>query len=323
LHKREILPALPADNLSTMIVALAGGVGAARFLRGLVRVVPLEQVAVVSNTGDDDTFHGLHVSPDVDTVIYTLAGVADEERGWGLAGETWQVMEALEDLGGETWFRLGDRDLATHLYRSDRLRAGATLSQVTAELADSFRVKARVMPMSDEPVRTVVRLEGGEEVSFQHYFVRLGHAVRVSEVRFDGAGDASPAPGVLESIQEAELAVICPSNPLVSIGPILSVPGVRAALARRRESVVAVSPIVAGVALKGPAARMMEELGLEVSVVGVARLYAEVAATLVVDEADAHLAAEVEEAGMRCVVSRTVMDSAIASENLARVVLSA
>ena len=290
-----------------MITAVAGGVGAARLLRGLVRVVPPEDVTAVVNTGDDTEVHGLHVSPDLDTVTYTLAGLNDDERGWGLAGETWAAMDALERLGGDTWFRLGDRDLATHLYRSERLRQGAALSTVTAEIAAALGVGARLLPVSDDPLRTHLTLAGGPEVTFQDYFVRRRHAVAVEAVRFSGADAARPGPGVLDALVRAELVVVCPSNPIVSVGPVLAVPGVRDALAARRDDVVAVSPIVAGAALKGPADRLMAELGHEPTVVGVARLYAAFAGTLVVDDADAALAARVEACDVRCVVAPTVM----------------
>jgi len=290
-----------------VITAVAGGVGAARLLRGLVRVVPPEDVTAVVNTGDDTEVHGLHVSPDLDTVTYTLAGLNDDERGWGLAGETWAAMDALERLGGDTWFRLGDRDLATHLYRSERLRQGAALSTVTAEIAAALGVGARLLPVSDDPLRTHLTLAGGPEVTFQDYFVRRRHAVAVEAVRFSGADAARPGPGVLDALVRAELVVVCPSNPIVSVGPVLAVPGVRDALAARRDDVVAVSPIVAGAALKGPADRLMAELGHEPTVVGVARLYAAFAGTLVVDDADAALAARVEACDVRCVVAPTVM----------------
>jgi LPPG:FO 2-phospho-L-lactate transferase len=306
-----------------VISAIAGGVGAARLLRGMARVVPPEDVTAVVNTGDDLVLHGLHISPDVDTVLYTLAGRNDDERGWGLRQESWRVMEALEQLGGEAWFRLGDLDLATHLYRTERLAAGASLSAVTAELAATLGVGMRILPMSDDAVRTRITLRDGPEVAFQEYFVRLRHDVAVSAVRFDGAPAASPAAGVLESIETAEVVVICPSNPIVSIGPILAVPGVGAALAARREQVVAVSPIVAGAAIKGPADRMLRELGHPSSVVGVSRLYARVAATLVIDEADAAQAGAVEACGLRCVVAPTVMHGAPEAAALARVVLGA
>jgi LPPG:FO 2-phospho-L-lactate transferase len=290
-----------------LITAIAGGVGAAKLLRGLVPAVAPKQVTAVVNTGDDTVVHGLYVCPDLDTVSYTLSGRADDERGWGLAGETWGAMDALEDLGGETWFRLGDRDLATHLYRTGRLRDGATLSEVTAELCDAMCVPARLLPMTDDPVRTRLTLRDGPEVPFQDYFVRLRHDVPVQSVRFDGAESSRPAPGVLESIEQAEAIVICPSNPIVSVGPILAVPGIADALSARRDNVVAISPIVAGAALKGPADHLMQELGHEASVVGVARIYSDFASTLIIDDADAGRAGEVEAAGMRCVVMATVM----------------
>ena len=295
-----------------MLVALAGGVGAARLLSGLVQVIDPSEITALVNTGDDMVLHGLHISPDIDTVTYTLAGLDNRQTGWGLAGESWRAMEALEALGGQAWFRLGDRDLATHLYRTQRLSEGASLSEVTAELAAAQGVAVRLLPISDDPVRTRLVLAepagggaptgGGpaagsngrvtieNEVAFQHYFVRLGHAVPVRSIRFEGADAARPAPGVLDAIAAADRVVVCPSNPLVSIGPLLAVPGVHDALTARRNDVVAVSPIVAGAALKGPADRLLTELGHESSVVGVARLYASWVGTLVIDEADAELA---------------------------------
>jgi LPPG:FO 2-phospho-L-lactate transferase len=298
-----------------VITAIAGGVGAAKLLRGLVPAVSPKSVTAIVNTGDDTVVHGLHVSPDLDTVAYTLSGRSDYERGWGLAGESWVAMSALEDLGGETWFRLGDRDLGTHLYRTGRLNDGATLSEVTASLCDAMRVPARLLPMTDDPVRTRLTLREGPEIAFQDYFVRLRHDVPISSVRFEGADSARPAPGVLEAIEQAEAIVICPSNPIVSVGPILAVPGIAAALRTRRDNVVAISPIVAGAALKGPADHLMEELGHESSAAGVARIYREIASTLIIDDADAHLAGDVEAAGMRCVVTATVMaDNRLAQE---------
>lgn len=313
-----------------MLVVLAGGVGAARLLAGLVRVVDPETVTAVVNTGDDTLLHGLHVSPDIDTVTYTLSGAANPDTGWGLAGETWSVMSALEALGGETWFRLGDRDLATHLYRTQRLSQGATLSEVTAELARARGVRIRMLPMSDDPVRTrltlaedVGREPAGTEVAFQDYFVRLGHSVVVSGVRFAGVTAARPAPGVLDALEKANVVVACPSNPVVSLGPVLAVPGIRAALEARRTSVVAVSPIIAGSAVKGPADRLLRELGHESSAAGVAGLYASWAGTLVIDEEDRALADRVEEQGMRAVVAPTLMSSPERAAELARVVLDA
>jgi LPPG:FO 2-phospho-L-lactate transferase len=306
-----------------MLVALAGGVGAARMLRGLIGVVDPSEIVAVVNTGDDIVLHGLHISPDLDTVTYTLAGAINPDTGWGLAGETWAAMDALRAYGGGdlAWFRLGDRDLGTHLYRTSRLAGGAALSQVTAEITARWGLRLTVLPMSDDRVETRVTVARGDEIGFQDYFVGYGHQVPVEAVRFDGAEQARPAPGVLDAIAGAGMVVICPSNPIVSIGPVLAVPGVRDAVVARRDDTVAVSPIVAGAALKGPADRMMAELGHEPSVVGVARLYAPLAATLVVDDADAGLAGRVEACGMRCIVAPTVMRGPVEAADLARVVL--
>jgi LPPG:FO 2-phospho-L-lactate transferase len=304
-----------------MIVALAGGVGAARMLRGILAVVPAEQVTAVVNTGDDIVLHGLHVSPDLDTVTYTLANAINPETGWGLVEESWQAMAALERYGGQTWFRLGDKDLATHMFRTQRLGEGATLSQVTAEITAAWDLGLRVLPMSDDRVETRVTVDG-TEIGFQEYFVGKQHSVPVQAVRFAGADSASPAPGVLDSIATAERIVICPSNPIVSIGPLLAVPGMRAAVEARRDAAVAVSPIVAGAAIKGPADRMLTELGHEATVVGVARLYAPLASTLVIDDTDAALADEVEAVGMRCVVTDTIMRGPAEAAALAKTVLA-
>ncbi len=310
--------------MASTVAVLAGGVGAARLLAGLVRAVPPAGVTAVVNVGDDTVLHGLAISPDLDTVTYTLAGAIDPERGWGLADETWQAMATLERYGGAAWFRLGDRDLGTHLYRTQRLSEGAPLSVVTGEIARGWGLDLALVPASDDPVRTLLTLaEGGEEVAFQDYFVRRQHAVAVSGVRFAGAGSARPAPGVLEALAGADAVVVAPSNPIVSIGPVLAVPGVRDAVAARRSSVVAVSPLVGGRALKGPADRLMRELGHEDSVVGVARLYAPFAGTLVVDEADRALADAVRAEGLRCVVTDTIMRDPDAAAALCRVVLGA
>jgi LPPG:FO 2-phospho-L-lactate transferase len=289
----------------------------------MVRVVAPHEVTAVVNTGDDTELHGLHISPDLDTVTYTLAGLNDDERGWGLAGESWHVMDSLERLGGQTWFRLGDHDLATHLYRTQRLAEGATLSQVTAEITQSLGVDVTLLPMSDDEVRTRLTLLGGPEVSFQEYFVGHRHDVAVSSVRFVGAEEAGPAPGVLDALAGAEVVVVCPSNPVVSIGPVLAVPGIADALRARRDQVVAVSPIIAGAALKGPADRLMAELGREATVVGVARGYGDFVGTLVIDDADAALAGEVEACGVRCVVAPTVMHSPDHAAALATLLLDA
>jgi LPPG:FO 2-phospho-L-lactate transferase len=297
-------------------------VGAARLLSGLVRVQPPAEVTAIVHVGDDVELHGLHISPDLDTVTYTVAGAIDPERGWGLAGETWHAMEALRRYPrARAWFNLGDRDLATHLYRTDRLRAGAALSTVTAEIADAWELGLRLLPASDDALRTRVTVPDGE-IDFQEYFVHRQHDVAVSAVRFEGAETASPAPGVLDAIRTASRVVIAPSNPIVSIAPVLAVPGVRDAVEARRADVVAVSPIIAGAALKGPADRLLRELGHEASVVGVARIYAPVATTLVVDEADADHAAAVEAEGMRCVIAPTIMRGPDEAAALARTVLA-
>lgn len=297
--------------------------GAARLLAGLVQVWPRADLTAIVNIGDDVELHGLHISPDLDTVTYTVAGAIDRERGWGLGGETWHAMEALARYPqARTWFNLGDRDLATHLYRTDRLRAGATLTEVTAEIAAAWGLGISLLPASDHPVRTRVTVAEGE-IDFQEYFVHRRHDVAVTSVRFDGADNAAPAPGVINAITSAERIVIAPSNPIVSIAPVLAVPGVRTAVEARRASVVAVSPIVAGAALKGPADRLLRELGHESSVVGIARLYAPIAATLVIDDADAAHAGAVEALGVRCIVAPTIMRGPAESAALAKVVLAA
>ncbi len=306
-----------------MITALAGGVGAARLLRGLVLCLPSAEVTAIVNTGDDTVLHGLLICPDLDTVTYTLAKMNDDERGWGLAGESWAAMEALERLGGEAWFRLGDRDLATHLYRTQRLSEGALLSEITREITHALGVGARLLPMSDDPVRTRLTLVDGPEIGFQEYFVRRQHSVAVSSVRFEEADRSTAGPGVIEAITDADAVIICPSNPVVSIGPLLAVPGIADALKKRRHEVIAVSPIIAGAALKGPADRLMTELGQEDSVVGVARAYTELAGTLVIDDADAALSNDVEATGMRCLVTSTVMRTVDDAERLCRTMLAA
>ena len=310
-----------------MLAVLAGGVGAARFLAGLVQVVDPTEIVAVVNTGDDDVFHGLHVSPDLDSVTYTLAGASDTAQGWGLAGETFQTLDALDRYGVPTWFRLGDKDLATHLFRTERLRAGAPLSAVTAEITAAWGLRIRLVPMTDDRVRTrisVTRDGRVDELAMQEWFVGLRAGPEVTAVRFDGADDARPAPGVLDALRTADTIVICPSNPVISIGPILAVPGIRDALVERRADVVAVSPIVGGAPVKGPADRLMAPLGIEVSCVGVARTYAPYCATLVIDDVDAARATDVEAAGVQAVVADTMMRSpeiaaALAARTLAAV----
>ena len=311
-----------------MLVALAGGVGAARFLRGLVDVVDPASVVAVVNTADDDEFHGLHVSPDLDSVTYTLADAHNHVMGWGLEGETFTVMDALDRYGAPTWFRLGDKDLGTHLFRSQRLRAGAPLSQVTAEITTAWGLRSRLLPMTDDPVATrftVVDPADGSprDLAMQEWFVRERCEPAVIDVRFVGAEDARPAPGVLDALHEAETVIICPSNPVISIGPILAVPGIRDALAARRDRVVGVSPLIGGKPVKGPADKLMGPMGIEVSSVGVADAYRDICATLVIDTADGADADRIAALGVRPVVTDTLMADPQVAAALARTTLDA
>ena len=304
-----------------MIVVLSGGVGAARLLRALESVMNRDEITAIVNVGDDLTMHGLTICPDLDTITYTLAGLNNEELGWGLTGETWRVMDELDALGGEAWFRLGDRDLATHLYRTERFARGATKSEVAAELAHRHGVRERLLPVTNDPLATIFVTDQGD-LSFQEYFVRHRHGIPVRSVRFEGAEQCSPAPGVLEALREADRIVIAPSNPLISIEPLLSVPGVREELRRRRRDVIAVSPIIAGAALKGPADRLLRELGHDVSCVGVARYYREVCATIVIDELDVDRRAEIEELGLAVRTTTTIMANPEHARALATEVLA-
>jgi len=323
------------DVVRDPIAVISGGVGAARMLSGLIDAVDPERITAVVNTGDDTVLHGLSISPDLDTITYTLAGAIDPERGWGLVDETWRAMGALTryaavrpnaSSAAPQWFNLGDQDLATHFYRTARLAEGATLTQVTDEVRRAWGVPIKVVPMSDETRSTIVSVvtdpdaDGrSAEISFQDYFVRLRHAVPVSAVRFEG--DARISRAADHALTTATTIVIAPSNPLVSIGPLRSLDGVDDLLRERRSRVVAVSPIVGGAALKGPADRMLAELGHEPTVVGVARLYTDIASVLVIDPADAELADRVEQLGMRCVVTPSVMSTPEIARQLAEVTL--
>ncbi|HEY3764006.1 MAG TPA: 2-phospho-L-lactate transferase [Gaiellales bacterium] len=304
------------------VTVLAGGVGGARFLQGLLQVVDPETVTIVGNVGDDLEPFGLHVSPDLDTVLYTLTGRIDAEKGWGVRGDTPRALEQARALGAEAWFWLGDLDLGLHMARTEMLRAGLPLSAATARLADAMGLRAALVPATDDRLRTMITTPNGE-IDFQTYYVRRAHADPVLGVRFDGADAARPAPGVLAAIAAAEVVIIAPSNPFISIDPILSVPGIRAAVSARRDRVVAVSPIVAGKALRGPAAGMLETLGHEMSVVGVAEVYRSLASTLVIDDEDAQSAERVERLGLRARVTATVMANLDASRALAAQTLAA
>ena len=288
----------------------------------LARAVRPSTVTAIVNVGDDLDFLGLQVSPDLDTVLYTLAGLLDEERGWGVRDETTNALATAERLGAESWFTLGDRDIGLHLVRTSALRSGEPLSMVMARIAAALGVETRLLPASDERVRTIVTTEVGE-LDFQSWFVGRRHTDPVLGVRFEGAGAASPAPGVLEALAAADSVIIAPSNPFVSIDPILAVPGIRAAVAARRADAVAVSPIVGGRALRGPLAEMLSGLGHEPSALGVARLYAELVSTFVVDLADAELAPAIEALGLRAVVVPTVMVDPLEREEIGRGVVKA
>ena len=310
-------------NAPNHILALAGGVGGAKLALGLARVLPPEALTIVVNTGDDETFHGLHVCPDLDTVMYTLAGLANTETGWGVSGETFHALEALERYGAPAWFRLGDSDLATHIRRTDLLRQGWSLSEITQELCGRLGVPRHVgvVPMSDDSVRTVALTDEGE-LAFQEYFVHRGCEPRITGVRFNGASTAGMAPGFVQALASAGAIVFCPSNPLVSIGPILAVPGVREAIASFKGRRIAVSPIVGGQALRGPAAKMMAELGEEVSCVGVARRYLGLCDVMVIDEVDRKHAPAIEALGMQAAVANTIMQTDDDKAALAREVLA-
>ena len=303
------------------VAVLCGGVGAARLLQGLVDVVPPTELTAIVNVGDDMELHGLHISPDLDTVVYTVSGQVSRERGWGLEGETWQAMEMVGRYGGADWFSLGDKDLGTHLFRTDQLHRGRALHEVTADIAGAWGLEFAILPVTDDRLRTMVTVPGEGEITFQEYFVGRQHQVPVSEVRFDGADDAAPAPGVIEALEGADRIVVAPSNPAVSIDPVLAVPGVADVLRQRRDAVVAVSPIVGGRALKGPADRLLVELGREASVVGVAQWYRDVVGTLVLDRVDADLAPAVEAVGLRAVVTDTIMADPAVTRALARTIL--
>jgi len=304
------------------VTALAGGTGAAKLLRGLTACLTPHELTVIGNTGDDTDVWGLHVSPDLDTVTYALAGLLDVGRGWGRADETFHCLEAMRAVGGPTWFSLGDRDLATHLVRTVALQGGAPLSAVTARLAARFGVAVRILPMSDQPVRTFVTTSQAR-LTFQEYFVRDRAAGDVVAVEYEGAPAARPAPGVVDAIAGAEVVVVCPSNPVTSVGPILAVPGVAAALAAARAPVVGVSPIVGGAPVSGPAGRLMQARGLDVSPLGVAAAYAPWLRTLLIDERDRDAAPALERSGVQAVVADVMMTDRAREIALARRVLQA
>ena len=310
------------ETFTGKVLALAGGVGGAKLVLGLTRLLPPEQLTIVVNTGDDETFHGLHVSPDLDTMLYTLAGISNPETGWGIAGETFHALEMLTGYGADTWFNLGDRDLATHIRRTQLLRQGITLSDVTAELCRRLGVDHPIVPMSDTSVRTFLQTDLGE-LPMQEYFVRNRSQPPVKTVSYQGANETRPSGEFERALDEAELVVLCPSNPLLSTGPILALAGVREALAARVDGRirVAVSPIIGGAAVRGPAAKIMTELGHEATCLGVARMYQDICDIFVVDEQDAELAPAISDLGMTPLVAQTIMYTESDKVALARLII--
>jgi len=303
-----------------MITALAGGVGAAKLLLGLTKIIEPENLTIIVNTGDDIELHGLHISPDLDIVSYTLAGIADEEKGWGIQGDTFHCLDALKRFSSATWFNLGDRDLATHIYRTSLLKKGFTLSEVTAEISHAMGLKAAILPMTDEKFETrIVTREG--TIHFEEYFVKRGARDEVLGVEFFGVESAKPAQGVINAIENAEQVIICPSNPVVSIGTILAVKGVRDALKRTKARKLAVSPIIAGAPVKGPADKLLRGLGYEVSAFSVAKLYSDFLNTFVFDVADVAQKEKIEQLGIEAKVANTVMRSLDDKVQLAKIVM--
>jgi LPPG:FO 2-phospho-L-lactate transferase len=311
-----------AISSPSRVVVLAGGVGAARFLAGLVAIAPRSELTVIGNTGDDFIVHGLHVSPDLDTLSYSLAGLGDWERGWGLRDETWGAAEQFRRLGDDTWFQLGDQDLATHVWRTEQLRRGRPLSEITIRLAERLGLGFSLLPMTDQSVATRVITSDGRDLHIQEYLVREACRPEIARIEYRGIERARPAPGVLEAIRQADVVVIAPSNPVISIGPILAVSGLRAEVAASPQ-VIAVSPIVAGEAVKGPAVAMLRNLGVESSAVGVAGLYSDLISDLVMDQRDAELAEAVTTSGIRAWLCDTLMVDQAARERVASQVLAA
>ena len=313
-------PNQTGERAPSTVLALAGGVGGAKLALGLARILPPERLTIVVNTGDDEEFHSLHVSPDLDTMTYTLSGWYNQETGWGVAGDSFETLAVLKRLGADAWFNLGDRDFAMHIRRTELLRGGMTLSDVTAELTGRLGIEHPIVPMSDQPVRTVLETDAGT-LSMQEYFVkhRAGPAVRA--IRYDGAADAKPSPGFQAALQSADMIVFCPSNPHLSVAPILAIPGVRDAIAGHTGCRIAVSPIVGGDAVRGPAGKIMGELGAEVSAVGVAREYRGLCDVLMLDTQDAALSDAIAAEGITPAVTGTIMQTDEDKIGLAREVI--
>jgi LPPG:FO 2-phospho-L-lactate transferase len=301
-------------------VAFAGGVGAAKLLKGIVQIISPQDLMIIGNTGDDVELYGLHISPDLDIVMYTLAGIVDETKGWGISGDTFNCLNMLDKLGFETWFKIGDRDLAVHMVRTKLLREGMTLSQATTELCKMLNVKTRLLPMTNDRVRTKV-VSGPLTMEFQEYFVKRGTKDDVTDILFEGAEKAKPAFGVLEGLKNAERIIICPSNPILSISPILSIEMIKKELEKTRACVIGVSPIVAGKTIKGPADRIMTSMGLEASAYGVAKYYKNLLDCFVIDKVDEDQKEHIEDLDIKVIVTNTIMNRLEDSINLARVLM--
>ncbi len=304
------------------IVVLSGGVGGARFLEGLAQVIPQENIFVIGNTGDDKEFYGLHVSPDLDTVMYTLSGVVNQKQGWGLAHETYSVMRQLTKLGNEHWFQLGDKDLATHIHRTNLLKQGKTLSEIAAELCKVFGLQIKLVPMSNQSMQTHIQTSRGL-LHFEEYFVKNKAMDEVQDIVYVGSENARPSPGILEAIAQARIIILAPSNPLVSIGSIVSVPGIQDALKKTKATIAAISPIVGGMPIKGPADKLMIGMNMEVSALGVARHYVNFVDIFVIDIADENLAKEIEKLDMKVIVTNTIMKDIKTKTELAKTVIDA
>ena len=304
-----------------MIVSLAGGVGAARFLEGLVRIVPQRELTIIGNVGDDKEIYGLHVSPDLDIVAYTLAGLVDENKGWGIRNDTFSFLSALRRYGYETWFNIGDKDLATHIFRTEQLHKGRSLSEVTTSIVNRLGLRLNLLPATNDNFQTYVTCNG-KQIHFQEYMVKLRTKPRVERVTFHGAKSAKPADGVIQSIRQAQGIIICPSNPIVSIGAILNVPRIRDTLNSAKSKIVAISPIVRGKTIKGPAAKLMKAVHIQPSALSVAEIYRDFLDTLILDKQDKRLVKKVEDLGIKAVATNTIMASLGDKTRLARTIMS-
>lgn len=301
-------------------VALAGGVGAARLLRGLTKLVPPRDLTIIGNTGDDFTLYGLHISPDLDTIMYTLAGIVNETNGWGIKNDTHNTLKTLGKLGQETWFKLGDKDLATHIIRTKLLKEGKSLAQATAQLMKMYNLKTKLVPMSNQPVHTKI-VSPTQTMDFQEYFVRHQTKPRVTNVIYENAEKSEPAPGIVEAIDHARRIIICPSNPILSIAPILAIPAIRRALQATKAYTVAISPIIAGKTIKGPAAKIMNSMGLDASAIGVAKYYKDTADEIIIDQIDASQRNQIQKLRLKVTITNTIMKNLEDSTHLSRIAL--